>query len=81
MPSTLEGIVLRTEDSSPLPHFPVPHKYLFFLIRNLKMYDLPKQIYKNDTIGSIIGMPTLNCLLTNNNTDIKGCTKVLLDTL
>ena len=39
------------------------------------MYNLPKRIYKNDTTGSMIGMPTLNGLLAN--TDTKSCTKVL----
>ena len=28
--------------------------------------------YKNDTIGSMIGMATLNGLLTYNNTDTNG---------
>ena len=45
------------------------------------MYNLPKFIYKNDTTGSMIGMPTLNGFSTNNNTDTKGCTKVLLVSL
>ena len=38
----------------------------FFFIHNLKIYNLTKHIYKNDTIGSMIGMATLNDLLTKN---------------
>ena len=41
-------------------------KYLFLYIHNLKIYNLTKHIYKNDTIGSMIGMATLNDLLTKN---------------
>ena len=39
---------------------------LFFFIHNLKIYNLTKHVYKNDTIGSMIGMATLNDLLTKN---------------
>ena len=33
-----------------------------FFLHNLKIYNLTKHIYKNDTIGSMIGMATLNDL-------------------
>ena len=45
-----------------------------FFIHNLKIYNLLTYIYiyKNDTIGSMIGIATLNGLLTYNNTDTNG---------
>ena len=47
---------------------------VLFFIHNLKIYNLLTYIYiyKNDTIGSMIGMATLNGLLTCNNTDTNG---------
>ena len=41
-------------------------EFFFFFVHNLKIYNLTKKIYKNDTIGSMIGMATLNDLLTKN---------------
>ena len=40
--------------------------FFFFYIHNLKIYNLTKHVYNNDTIGSMIGMATLNDLLTKN---------------
>lgn len=47
----------------------------FWSIRNLKMYNLAKHTYNNYTMGGLIGMATLNGLLTNNNRDTKDYTK------
>ena len=43
-----------------------------FFIHNLKIYNITKHIYINDTIGSMIGMAALT------NTDTKGYTKFLV---
>ena len=56
---------------------------IVFFIYNLKIYNLLTYIYinKNDTIGSMIGMATLNGLLTYNNTDANGYNWILVGPL
>ena len=43
-----------------------------------KKVQLTKHIYSDDTIGSMIGIGTLNDPLTCNSADTKGNTKVLV---
>ena len=50
-----------------------------FFMHHLKMHNLTKHIYRYDSIGSVIGMATLNDLLMYNKTDTKYYTIILVD--
>ena len=79
--STLPPRHISLYDSAPPPwnlQLRGWHECIFFLKHNLKIYNLTKHIYINDTIESMIGMANLIGLYHKNNTDNKGYTKVLV---